>query len=132
LKLEKVEQIRGENYDAVDVTILVRDPAGNEQTLRPQRRFYDKSENSNSQVANWSTWRRDAYVTLAGWQDGGKIVAIEMIINPLVAWLWIGGVVMTVGGVLCLLPRLIPHRQTAVQPATTKQTGRSVAPVAAV
>jgi len=130
IKFEKVEQTRGENYEAVQATVTVRDPAGTEMTLRPQRRFYDKAEDSNTQVANWSTWRRDAYVTLAGWQDGGRQVAIEMIVNPLVAWLWIGGIVMTAGGLLCLLPRLIPHRladcAAAAQETGTRQVETAV------
>jgi cytochrome c-type biogenesis protein CcmF len=111
VKLEKISEVRGGNYQAVEATLVVTDPRGGvTQTLRPQRRFYDKEENSNSEVANWSTLRRDAYVTLAGWEDGGRIVALEVIVNPLVAWMWIGGIVMTAGGVLCLLPRLVPHR----------------------
>jgi cytochrome c-type biogenesis protein CcmF len=112
--LEKVDEVRGANYAAVEATVRVSDPRGGEtMTLRPQRRFYDKAEDSNSEVANWSTWRRDAYVTLAGWEDGGRLVALEMFVNPLVAWLWIGGIVITAGGVLCLLPRLIPRGSAA-------------------
>lgn len=124
VKLEKVEQVRGANFEAVEVTVNVRDPAGNEMILRPQRRFYDKAEDSNSQVANWSTWRRDAYVTLAGWDHGGRQVALEMIVNPLVAWLWIGGIVMTAGGIFCLLPRLIPHRAHVLTVATGTKAAR--------
>jgi cytochrome c-type biogenesis protein CcmF len=117
VKLEKFGQVRGVNYEAVEARVSVTDPGGNVMTLTPQRRFYDKAEDGNTQVANWSTWRRDAYVTLAGWSEGGHTVALEMIVNPLVAWLWIGGVVMTAGGLLCLLPRLIPHRVMEDVPA---------------
>jgi cytochrome c-type biogenesis protein CcmF len=112
--LDKLDEVRGPNYAAVQATVSVRDPRGGETvTLQPQRRFYDKAEDSNSEVANWSTWRRDAYVTLAGWEDGGRLVALEMFVNPLVAWLWIGGIVIWAGGVLCLLPRLIPRGAAA-------------------
>jgi cytochrome c-type biogenesis protein CcmF len=127
--LEKVDEVRGPNYSAVEATVRVTDPRrGETTTLRPQRRFYDKAEDSNSEVANWSTWRRDAYVTLAGWEDGGRLVALEMFVNPLVSWLWTGGIVLTAGGLLCLLPRLIPRAApaTAGAPAVeTKVSGKA-------
>jgi cytochrome c biogenesis factor len=69
--------------------------------------------------------RRDAYVTLAGWEDGGRLVAVEVLVNPLVAWMWIGGIVMTAGGVLCLLPRLVPLRVS--EPVVQVATGFGVA-----
>jgi cytochrome c-type biogenesis protein CcmF len=127
VKLEKIGEVRGGNYIAVEATVNVTDPRGGvAQTLRPQRRFYDKEENSNSEVANWSTLRRDAYVTLAGWEDGGRVVALEVFVNPLVAWMWIGGIVMTAGGLLCLLPRLVPHAKTATVVADGETKGKGV------
>jgi cytochrome c-type biogenesis protein CcmF len=126
VKLEKIAEVRGGNYQAVEATLVVTDPRGGAtQTMRPQRRFYDKQENSNSEIANWSTMRRDAYVTLAGWEDGGRLVAVEVLVNPLVAWMWIGGIVMTAGGVLCLLPRLVPLRVS--EPVVQVATGFGVA-----
>jgi cytochrome c-type biogenesis protein CcmF len=133
--LDKLDEVRGANYGAVEATVSVRDPRNGEVTvLRPQRRFYDKAEDSNSEVANWSTWRRDAYVTLAGWEDGGRLVALEMYVNPLVAWLWIGGIFVTAGAVLCLLPRLIPHAAVAVveQQAATVRKGQAGRPAKAL
>jgi cytochrome c-type biogenesis protein CcmF len=129
VRLDNIAEVRGANYLAVEATVTVTDPNGNlATTLRPQRRFYDKEENSNSEVANWSTWRRDAYVTLAGWEDGGRLVALEVFVNPLVAWMWAGGVVMTVGGLVCLLPRLIPQRVLGAAPAPGEAKGNGGRP----
>ncbi len=130
-RLEKFEQVAGVNFQAAEATVLLRDPTGQVVTLQPQRRFYNKAEDSSTQVANWSTLRRDAYVTVAGWdvdrQGHVAEVTLEMIINPLVAWLWIGGIVMSAGGVLCLLPRLIPGRISAEAP---EQVAAATIPVA--
>jgi cytochrome c-type biogenesis protein CcmF len=95
-------------------------------TLKPERRFYRKSEEQPlTQVANWSNLQRDAYVTLAGWANQGKNVAIEVIINPLVIWLWIGGVVMTLGGVWCLVPRLLPAPVAKVAPTGVSEVAHT-------
>lgn len=59
-----------------------------------------------------SNWKRDVYVTLEGWDQGGQTTAIQVIVNPLVSWIWTGGVVLTLGTLLCLAPKFI-HEQVA-------------------
>lgn len=119
IRLENLEENRGPNYLAVEATVRVTDPRGESMTLKPQQRFYDKvnERQSHADVAIWSDWRRDGYLQLAGWENGGRIVALQLIVNPLVSWLWIGGIVLTAGGVLCVLPRLIPHGASVPVPA---------------
>jgi cytochrome c-type biogenesis protein CcmF len=117
-----MHETRHANYMAVQAEMTVRAADGSVKTLRPQRRFYDKSEQPNSEVALSSNLRRDVYLTLAGWEQGGRIVAVQAIVNPLVSWIWIGGLVMSVGAVFCLLPRLIPQAESA--PAATQERPR--------
>jgi hypothetical protein len=50
-----------------------------------------------------------------------------MFVNPLVKWLWIGGFVSAAGGVLCLLPRLIPRAFAATVPAPRVEAGGGTA-----
>jgi cytochrome c-type biogenesis protein CcmF len=120
-----LHQNRYANYSAVEAHVDLTGPGGDQaQTLLPQMRFYDKSEQPSSQVALKSSLMRDTYVTLAGWDDDGQRVAIQVIINPLVAWIWIGGIAMTLGAIFCLMPRLIKqaHAEAAQVPAIGKPT----------
>ena len=41
------------------------------------------------------------------------MAVIEVRVTPLVLWIWLGGIVMTAGGVYCTLPRLIPKAARA-------------------
>ncbi|MDD4889302.1 MAG: cytochrome c biogenesis protein CcsA [Phycisphaerae bacterium] len=57
-----------------------------------------------------------AFVGLAGLGDNPQgQLSIELIINPLVSWFWVGGIVLALGGIYSLLPRL--RRGSASEPA---------------
>ena len=123
LKFVSLDEVREVNYTAVQATVILTARNGDAITLYPQRRYYDTwKDDPNSEVAIRSTWREDVYVSLAGWKDGGAITTIQVKINPLVLWIWIGGIVIAVGGLFCILPRLLPKAQhvPAVEPVTKR------------
>ncbi|HEY8666763.1 MAG TPA: heme lyase CcmF/NrfE family subunit [Tepidisphaeraceae bacterium] len=126
LTLDSMKEVRGGNYTAVRATVTMRDASGKETTLTPERRFYNKAEQPATEVSIQTTWREDFYVILAGWEENWRKTAIEAIINPLVVWIWIGGIVMTLGGILCIVPRLSskPLRAVAVEDGARIGAGR--------
>jgi cytochrome c-type biogenesis protein CcmF len=118
LKLDKIHDVTAVNYNAVEAVVTLTDNKGVATTLRPQRRFFNKSQESSSEVDIRSDLRRDLYLILAGWEDGGNVTAIEAIVNPLVNWIWIGGITLVFGTMFCLLPRLMRGERRATAPAT--------------
>ncbi len=48
---------------------------------------------------------RDLYIVLEGYDQGGATAALNVIINPLVDWIWAGGVLLVAGSVFSLWPR---------------------------
>jgi cytochrome c-type biogenesis protein CcmF len=121
LALISLDEERDANFTAVDACVKLTDSAGNSLILHPQRRFYDAwLEQPSSEVAILSNWRQDVYLSLAGWDEGGKVVALQLKINPLVLWIWIGGMVMAAGCLFCLVPPLLPYARrglaTAAEP----------------
>ncbi|MHC4413769.1 MAG: heme lyase CcmF/NrfE family subunit [Planctomycetota bacterium] len=114
-----LDQVREVNFTAVQAAVKLTGPDGEATTLYPQRRFYDTWDEPNSEVALRSNWRDDVYLTLAGWEAGGAVTAIQVRVNPLVLWIWIGGIVLAAGGLFCVLPRLLPRAQRveAILPA---------------
>ena len=70
-----------------------------------------------------TTAAQDIYLTLAGTPTrAGGPVSIGIIIEPLVVWLWTGGLVLVLGSALALLP---PRRRP---PASREAAGGSRAP----
>ncbi|MPZ98066.1 MAG: heme lyase CcmF/NrfE family subunit [Dehalococcoidia bacterium] len=85
-------------------------------TLEPGRRFF---ENFPSQptgiVALDGSLTRDLYLFIQGW-DSNEVVELQVFINPLIAWLWIGGAIFVVGGIVAFWPQAQPARVTAEAP----------------
>lgn len=71
-------------------------------TMKPQVQFHP-TYGAIAEVAIRSTPAEDLYVILGGW-DQDMNATIEVRLNPLVMWLWVGGGVLILGGVLALWP----------------------------
>ena len=74
--------------------------------MAPERRFYHASEQTETMVADHSTLQRDLYVVYEGRNPDSNQPIIKVFINPLVAWIWIGVVVMALGTLLALVPNM--------------------------
>ncbi|HEY8394414.1 MAG TPA: heme lyase CcmF/NrfE family subunit [Thermaerobacter sp.] len=74
--------------------------------LQPERRFYPGFEQTMGaipEVAMITSLSRDLYVVLGGWE--GQTAGFEFYLNPMVAWIWIGGYLLVGGTVFSLWPR---------------------------
>jgi cytochrome c-type biogenesis protein CcmF len=71
--------------------------------LQPEKNFYWNVEQWVSEVAIRTTPLEDLYLVLAGFERDG-LASFEVLANPLVMWLWIGGIVLMLGGTLAWWP----------------------------
>jgi cytochrome c-type biogenesis protein CcmF len=116
-----LEELQRSNYVTVQANVRITDGRGGAFRLHPERRFYkDWEDKPSSQVAISTNWREDVYIALAGWEDGGAITALQIKLNPLVLWLWVGSIVLGVGALYCMLPPMIPVVRRAIGPARNK------------
>ncbi len=76
---------------------------GHEKTvLLPEKALYRNQDQPTSEVAIHTSLKEDLYVILAGYDE--DVATFKVLVNPLVVWLWIGGVVMAVGTIIVMLP----------------------------
>jgi len=82
-------------------------------TLRPEYNYHYNVEQFVSEVAIRSTLREDLYVAMAGITADGSAITFRVLLNPLMAWLWIGGGVLLFGTAVAFWPGgLRPARVT--------------------
>jgi cytochrome c-type biogenesis protein CcmF len=100
----------------IDVTDAGR-PAGR---LEPGQRIYPGSQSPFASVAVRYGLGRDLYLILGAFDREGRWATIKAQIHPMIAWIWLGGAVVVLGGVVVLWPRLRPA--PAAVPAAERVT----------
>lgn len=84
-------------------------------TLDPERRFYKASQTPIGHVAIRRSLDADLYVVLAGVDsDSGKVI-IQVFLNPLVNWVWLGGFVMFLGTLLAMIPSRVEREMAEIR-----------------
>ena len=82
-------------------------------TLHPEKRFYKKPEQPTTEVAIRSTLGADLYLTLGSYDDASKMATIQAYVNPLISFLWWGGIVLALGTGVTIWPTRAPVRVAA-------------------
>ncbi len=73
-------------------------------TLEPARWLFLKSKQPTTKVAIRTSIRDDLYVVLAGWDPDSEEIALRLVINPLVIWVWLGSLMLVIGTVIAVWP----------------------------
>ncbi len=72
-------------------------------TIRPERNLHSNVQGAVTEVALRPNLKQDLYVVLASLEADG-LAAFQVLINPLVVWLWIGGGILIVGTLIAAWP----------------------------
>ncbi|HOG47979.1 MAG TPA: cytochrome c-type biogenesis CcmF C-terminal domain-containing protein [Anaerolineae bacterium] len=83
-------------------------------TLRPEYNFYNNVQQYVSEVAIRSTAAEDLYVAMAGISTDVNAITFRVLLNPLMAWLWVGGIVMLLGTAVAFWPEGSRQARVAV------------------
>jgi len=72
--------------------------------LRPAKKFYPQEQAPIAYVDYRLGLKEDIYLVLGDFARDGGQATIKVQVNRLVSWIWIGGVVLTLGALLAILP----------------------------
>ena len=113
---EGAERFQGPNYFGNRGNIVVRQGGEVIATMRPEKRVYPVQRMPTTEAAIDMGLRRDLYVTLGDPQEGGGW-AMYTYVKPYANWIWIGCIVMSLGGCLSLSDRRFRVGVAARKPA---------------
>lgn len=123
LLLQGMDTKPEKNYTAQRMLVeVLRDNKPLMMLYPEKRRFSTSTEQSGTMVAIYSTLKEDLYVVYAGESPETQMPVIHAYLNPLVKWIWFGGVVVVFGTLVALLPNrravlvLAGAPQPAIQP----------------
>jgi cytochrome c-type biogenesis protein CcmF len=109
--------VRGPNYDAVEALVSVTRDGKPVAILRPQKRHFWVQQTDNSQAAISVNWARDLFVAM-GNPLGDNAWSMRIQYKPLVRYIWLGALVMAIGGFIAATDR----RYRARVPVSAKAT----------
>ena len=77
---------------------------------KPEKEFYKGQNQPVSEVALHSNWKEDLYVILADFRED-ESATIKVYVNPMVSWLWKGGLIIAIGTLVAMWPDRMERRR---------------------
>ena len=107
LKMIDLKQGENELYAWHRATIAVSKNGQSLGVLEPEKRFYIASKQGTSEIGIRQRPNEDLYLNFGGMSDDNQRAVIQAYVFPLVSWIWVGGLVLIGGTLICLVPSKI-------------------------
>ncbi|MBV1959865.1 MAG: heme lyase CcmF/NrfE family subunit [Pseudomonadales bacterium] len=104
---------KGPNYTALTAVILVTDENGEQWTMKPEKRQYPVRQSQMTEAAIDPGLFRDLYMALGEPLTNGAW-SVRIQVKPFVRWLWLGGLLMALGGFISTLDRRYRMKERTV------------------
>ena len=137
LTYEGISSSREPNFDSWVALMSVQKDGEALGALSTERRFYRVNQQMVTEVGIRSTPLEDLYVILADVEDFEGIIAndpdaqrivAQVMVNPLVGWIWYGGVIITIGSLIALWPAAEIRKRVGVVAESSQETLAGAAP----
>ncbi len=109
--------------------------------LTAEHRWYRQRQETATEVGIRRAWNEDLYLILAGVDDAEGVVrgtnarpvaTFRILVNPLVPWIWLGGLIMAIGTLIAMWPTAaveVARRKVAAPPLAGATPQRELAEV---
>ena len=104
LTFKETSKVKGPNYQEDVVTLDVSRDGEQVTVLTPSKRLYDAPPVPTTEAGILASWRGDLYAVVGDVQEAGGF-AFRIYFNPLVRFIWIGALIMFLGGAVSLSDR---------------------------
>jgi cytochrome c-type biogenesis protein CcmF len=97
------------NHTKVTGAFTVTNGRAGATVLHPAKKFYPQEQSPIAYVDYRLGFVEDLYLVLGDFARDGSSATVKLQVNRLVSWIWIGGLLLTLGALLAILP----ERRTA-------------------
>jgi cytochrome c-type biogenesis protein CcmF len=122
IRFDGLEPRQEANHFRVVGRFTVEGGGAGPAVLEPSKKFYPQESSPIAGVDYRLGLREDVYLVLGDFTRDGTQATVKVQVNRLVSWIWIGGLVLTVGTALAVLPERRSVREPAVDPGARLET----------
>jgi cytochrome c-type biogenesis protein CcmF len=105
ITLTSVEPVAGPNWTALEGRMLASYDGGPQHELAPQARSFWTPPQNTTESALLTRWNGQLYTVLGGEAEGDRW-QLRLWWKPFVTWIWYGGALIALGGLLALVGRV--------------------------
>jgi cytochrome c-type biogenesis protein CcmF len=110
VRFDGLRESQESNHDKVTGSFTVVSGRGAGDVLEPAKKFYPQEQSPIAYVDYRLGFIDDLYLVLGDFARDGSHATVKMQVNRMVSWIWIGGLILTLGTLLAVLPE---RRKTA-------------------
>jgi cytochrome c-type biogenesis protein CcmF len=92
------------NHGKVTGAFTVTNGRAGSHMLYPAKKFYPQEQTPIAAVDYRLGFFEDIYLVLGDFASDGSHATVKLQVNRMVSWLWLGGLVLTLGAALAILP----------------------------
>lgn len=118
-----VRQVEGPNYSAIEGMLDIQSDGEKVGELHPQKRTYSGKSNPMTEASIDKGFMRDLYAAM-GEPLGDGAWSVRLYYKPLIRWIWLGCILMTIGGVLAVSDKR--YRQSVADRKTSDLKAQGV------
>ena len=117
--------VHGPNYQAIEAEVRVLRGERLVTVLHPQKRVYRVQQSPMTEAGIEAAWNRDLFVAM-GEDLGDGVWSLRLQYKPMVRFIWLGALVMALGGLVAVTDRRY-RRQRVAADAPTRADGTATA-----
>ena len=104
VRFDGLRESQESNHGKVTGSFTVVGGRGAGTVLEPAKKFYPQEQSPIAYVDYRLGLVDDLYLVLGDFARDGSSATVKMQVNRMVSWIWIGGLVLTLGTLLAILP----------------------------
>ncbi|MEK6708992.1 MAG: cytochrome c-type biogenesis CcmF C-terminal domain-containing protein, partial [Nitrospinota bacterium] len=114
LRFEGLREERTPQYNSAFALLAVYQGGQKLGQLEPEKRMYFTPPQPTTEAGIRRGFTSDIYAVFAEADEDGA--TFRFMVNPLLNWVWVGGVIFSLGSILCFLPERWGRRRRAFAP----------------